>query len=248
MSHTNNTPKREGEVHQAKQEGPVINVDHDHIFFNKIHRLGRMTVLMALLCFIGLAFALSWIQGIPFDVAAALKNGIPILLMFTIAGVIENLSFAPIIGCGALYMACITGNLSNMKAPAAISAMDASEHQPGTPQGDVISMIAVCASTLVTVSIVLAGMLFLAPIVAPIYHNAFLKPAFQNIVPALFGALLFPQIAKAPKQAAIAILCPVVIRLLTGPAFWSANSSYVMVGVIAVTVWSSWQMRRHGMI
>lgn len=145
----------------------------DSRYFQSVHRLGRITVFLALTCFIGLAFALSFLQNIPFDVGTALQNGVPILLTFSISGIIENLSFAPIIGCAALYMACVTGNVSNMKAPAAMNAMEVSGAQPGTPKGDVISMIAIASSTFVTVTVVFLGMLFLAPLFAPLYENPF---------------------------------------------------------------------------
>lgn len=221
---------------------------NDSNFNNKVHNLGRLTVGLALICFVALPFILGMIEGISFDVMAALKNGLPILLTFTIAGVCENLSFAPMIGCGALYMACITGNVSNMKLPAAMNAMEVSGHASGTAKGDVISMIAVAASSVVTVVIVFLGMLFLAPLFAPIYNNPFLKPAFQNMVPALFGAIFFPQIVKAPKQAVIAVGLPVIIRLVMGAAFFSSYSSYIMVAVIIVTALASVWMKKRNMI
>ena len=102
-------------------------------FSGKVHLLGRLTVVLILACFIGLAFVLGAVYHVSFDIPAALQNGIPILLTFTIAGVCENLAYAPMIGCGALYMACVTGNLSNMKTPAAINAMEVSGHAPRHP-------------------------------------------------------------------------------------------------------------------
>ncbi len=205
-------------------------------FNSKIHILGRSTVILILACFIGLAFLLGAIYHIQFDVPAALQNGVPILLTFTIAGVCENLAYAPLIGCGALYMACVTGNLSNMKTPAAINAMEVSGHAPGTSKGDVISIIAVASSTFVTTVIVFAGMLFLAPLFAPIYNNPFLQPAFKNMMPALFGALLVPQIAKAPKQAVCPIALAIIVRIAVGASFFSTNQSFIMVGVIVLSV------------
>lgn len=61
-------------------------------FSGKVHLLGRVTVILILACFIGLPFVLGAVYHISFDVLAALQNGIPILLTFTIAGVCENLA------------------------------------------------------------------------------------------------------------------------------------------------------------
>lgn len=217
-------------------------------FSGKVHLLGRLTVVLILACFIGLAFVLGAVYHVSFDIPAALQNGIPILLTFTIAGVCENLAYAPMIGCGALYMACVTGNLSNMKTPAAINAMEVSGHAPGTPKGDVISIIAVASSTFVTTLIVFAGMLFLAPLFEPIYNNPFLQPAFKNMMPALFGALLVPQIAKAPKQAVCPILLAIIVRLAVGPAFFSTNQSFIMIGIIIASVAYSLFMRKKNLL
>lgn len=217
-------------------------------FNDKVHLFGRITVIFPLICFIGLAFVLGAVYHISFDVPNALKNGIPILLTYTITAVCQNLTYAPLIGCGALYVSCITGNLNNMKIPAAINAMEITGHAPGTPKGDIISIIAVSASTVVTTLIVFAGMLFLAPIFEPIYDNAFLQPAFQNLMPALFGALLVPQIAKSPKQAVCPIVLAIVVHLVVGADFFATNQSFLMIGIIIVSVAYSLLMHKKNLL
>ena len=142
-------------------------------FNDKIHLLGRITVICALVAFMGVPFGLAAANGIPVHVSEVLKNAVPLLLTFSIQGICENLSFMPIIGSGALYMACVTGNVSNMKVPAAVNAMEVAGYTAGSEKGDIVSMIAVSASTFVTIIIVFLGMMFLAPLFAPIYNNAF---------------------------------------------------------------------------
>lgn len=217
-------------------------------FYNKIHALGRITVVLALTSFMGVPFGIAVFNGVSMNIGEVLQNAVPILLTFTISGICENLSFMPIIGSGALYMACVTGNVSNMKVPAAVNAMGIAGYDAGTERGDVISMIAVAASTFVTTAIVFLGMLFLAPLFAPIYNNAFLQPAFQNMVPALFGALLFPYIARAPKQAVVPILVPLVVIFIVGRSFFSSNQSYIMVAVILLSVFYSYTLHKKGII
>lgn len=217
-------------------------------FYEKIHMLGRSTVVLALLCFMAVPFGLAVANGVRLDLGAVLRNGAPIFITFGVSGICENLSFAPIIGSGALYMACVTGNVSNMKIPAAVNAMEIAGCAPGTDKGDVISIIAVAASTFVTTVIVFLGMLFLAPIFAPIYNNPFLQPAFQNMVPALFGALLFPYIAKAPKQAVVPILVPIFLIFIVGREFFSSNQSYIMVAVILLSAVYSYMLHKKKLI
>ena len=91
-------------------------------------------------------------------------------------------------------------------------------------------------------------MLFLAPLFEPIYNNVFLQPAFQNMVPALMGALLFPFILKAPKQAIVPIALPIIAILVIGRKVFSSNQSYIMVGVIILSVIYSLALYKKGKI
>ncbi len=211
-------------------------------FNDKIHIIGRITVIFAILGFVGVPIGLSISSNIPIDYSTVMKNGIPVFLIFAISAVCENLSYAPLIGSGALYMACVTGNVGNMKIPAAINAMKLSNCQPGTPKADVHALLAVAVSSFVTTLIVFLGMLFLAPIFAPIYNNEFLKPAFENLLPALFGALLFPYIKSCFKQAIISVGIPIILVPLLGRKFFSSNQSFVMMAVIILSVATSYWM------
>lgn len=211
-------------------------------FNDKIHIIGRITVIFAILGFVGVPIGLSISSNTPIDYSTVMKNGIPVFLIFGISAVCENLSYAPLIGSGALYMACVTGNVGNMKIPAAINAMKLSNCQPGTPKADVHALLAVAVSSFVTTLIVFLGMLFLAPIFAPIYNNEFLKPAFENLLPALFGALLFPYIKSCFKQAIISVGIPIILVPLLGRKFFSSNQSFVMMAVIILSVVTSYWM------
>lgn len=211
------------------------NEIHKMSFYTRIHILGRLTVCMTLLFFLAVPAGLAAVNHMPVELGTILRNAVPILITFTIAGVCENLSFAPIIGSGALYMACVTGNVSNMKIPAAINAMEIAGYTPGSERGDVISIIAVASSTVVTTVIVLLGMLFLAPVFEPVYNNPFLQPAFQNMIPALFGALLFPYFKKYPKESLVPVAASVAVIFMTGRSFFGTNQSYIMIGIILLS-------------
>ena len=81
-----------------------------------------------------------------------------------------------------------------------------------------------------------------------VYNNEFLQPAFTNMVPALFGALLFPNIAKAPKQAVLPIVLPIIIIFIVGRSFFSSNQSYIMMGVIILSALYSYMLHKKGII
>ena len=217
-------------------------------FDAKIHRMGRLSTVIVWVFFLLVPAAVCTVFHLKVDLALTFKAAAPIMLIFAITGVCEKLSMSPIIGPGAVYLASSTGNIQNMKLPAALNAMNIMECEEGSEKGRVVSIIAVAASSFVTTLIVFAGMLFLAPLFEPIYNNPFLQPAFKNMMPALFGALLVPQIAKAPKQAVCPILLAIIVRLAVGPAFFSTYQSFIMIGIIIASVAYSLFMHKKNLL
>ena len=78
---------------------------------------------------------------------------------------IEVLTYAPMLGSGGTYLAFVTGNITNLKAPAAISAMQTASVKPGTEEGEILSTIAIAVTSIVTTLILPGAFLFsfLAP-------------------------------------------------------------------------------------
>lgn len=211
---------------------------------DRIHRLGRITVIVSLISFILVPIVLGMYYDISYDAIEMITKAMPIILTFTVSAVCENVSYAPIIGPGALYMSCITGNISNMKMPAAMNAMEVVGCKPGTDKGHVISIISVASSTFMTTTIVFLGMIFLSPIFEPIYNNPIFKPAFDNLVPALFGAILAPYILKNKRESIVPIFMPVILILILGRKFYSANQSYLMIAVMLGSIACSYMLNK----
>ena len=60
-------------------------------------------------------------------------------------------------------------------------------------------------SAIVTTLVILVGVILLVPL-QPVLNNPVLQPAFNNVVPALFGALALKYFAKSPKIAIIPLV------------------------------------------
>ena len=67
----------------------------------------------------------------------------------------------------------------------------------GTPENDIVSTLSVATSSLVTVVVLMLGVLCLVPL-TPVLESPVLQPAFDTVIPALFGALAFKYFSKAP--------------------------------------------------
>lgn len=204
-------------------------------FDNKVHKLGITTALMIWAFFIAVPLGASLYFKLELDYKQIFSVTLPIAITFGITGLAEKLSMAPVIGPGAVYLASSTGNVSNMKLPAAINAMRLMNCEEGSEKGRVISIIAVATSAVVTTTIVFLGMLFLAPIVTPLLTNPVVKPAFDNMFPALLGPLVLPVILKSPKASIVPFTFAIIFALVLGNSYGSLQS-FVMVGVILLTI------------
>jgi hypothetical protein len=91
--------------------------------------------------------------------------------------------------------------------------------EPGTAEHEIVTTIAVATSAITTTLVILAGVLALVPL-QPVLQSPVLQPAFDNVVPALFGALGMQYFSKSLKLTAgplalMSILCIVIPSLAT---------------------------------
>ena len=124
----------------------------------------------------------------------------------------------------------VTGNLTNLKVPCALSAMEVAKVKPGTEEGELISTISIAVSSIVTTLIIFVGVLLLSQL-QPVLESEALAPAFANILPSLFGALAVVFISKNWKIA----LAPLILMLalfISVPSLANSVSVLVPVGAI----------------
>jgi len=159
-----------------------------------------------------------------------LKGLLGVAPIYWTVGIIEVLTYAPMLGTGGTYLSFVTGNLTNLKVPCALNAMEAAKVSATSEEGEVISTIAIATSSIVTTLVIAAGVLLLGYL-QPILESPVLAPAFENIMPALFGGLGVVYISKNPKIA-IAPLVFMVILFLLVPSLASSVGILVPVGAL----------------
>ncbi len=202
---------------------------------HSVHRMGRVFGALALSLMLAIPLAVSLYFNAWPPMNALLKALLGVLPMYWTVGIIEVFTFVPMLGTGGSYLGFVTGNLTNLKVPAALNAMQAARVRPGTVEGDVISTIAIASSSIITTLIIALGV-FLLGYLQPLLESPVLKPAFDNILPALFGALGVVFISKNPKIAAAPLVFMVVLFMLV-PSLSKSVSILVPVGaLIAIAV------------
>ena len=204
-------------------------------FDAKIHRMGRLSTVIVWVFFLLVPAAVCTVFHLKVDLALTFKAAAPIMLIFAITGVCEKLSMSPIIGPGAVYLASSTGNIQNMKLPAALNAMNIMECEEGSEKGRVVSIKAVAATSIFNTHNVFCGMLLLAPMMTPRLTNTVVAPAFDNMFPALVGPMVIPVVLKNIKVAALPVALAIVFAVALGSVY-SSIQSILMVVVILLSL------------
>ena len=145
--------------------------------------------------------------------------------MYWAVGVVEVITFIPMLGAGGSYLSSVTGNISNLKLPCAINALENAGVSAKTEEGEIVSTIAIAVSSIVTTAIIAIGVILIVPL-SPILENPILTPAFDQMLPALFGALGVALISKNWKLA----IAPVALMLVLFIFIPALDSS--MVGIM----------------
>ena len=164
------------------------------------------------------------------EMSAVLKGLLGVAPIYWTVGVIEVITYTPMLGIGGTYLAFVTGNLTSLKAPSALNAMENAGVKAGSEEGEIISTIAIATCSIVTTLVLVVGVCVLTAI-APILNSPVLAPAFDNILPALFGGLAVVYVSKNWKLAMAPLLFMVVLFLAV-PSLAGSVGVLVPVGVL----------------
>ena len=195
-------------------------------YIDSVHYYGRLWGLAA--AFIILLFPVVvaiLFRALP-DPMGILQGLLGVAPLFWTVGVIEVLTYVPMLGAGGSYLSFVTGNLTNLKVPCALNAMDKAGVSPTSEEGEIISTIAVAVSSIVTTLVIALGVLLIVPL-TPVLESPALTPAFDNVLPALFGALGVVYISKNWKIA-VAPICLMLLLFFFVP--------YLNAGLVGIMV------------
>lgn len=168
------------------------------------------------------------------EMTAVLKGLLGVAPIYWTVGLIEVITYTPMLGVGGTYLSFVTGNVTSLKAPSALTAMENADVKPGSEEGEVISTIAIATSSIVTTLVLAVGVMILSYI-SPILNSPVLKPAFDNVLPALFGGLGVVYISKNWKLSVAPLLFMIVLFICV-PSLASSVGVLVPVGVIIALV------------
>ncbi len=215
-------------------------------YMDSVHRDGRIWGLV-IGCIILLfpAILMAIFETLP-DGKILIKGLIATAPMYWAVGIIEIFTFTPMLGAGGTYLSFITGNISNLKLPCAIDAMEKAGVKASEEKGEVISTISIAVSSIVTTIIIIIGVVCIVPL-TPILESPVLEPAFNMILPALFGGLAVVFISKNLKLSIAPVLIMLVLFIFV--PFLDASTVGIMVPVgVIITVITARILYKKGII
>lgn len=197
---------------------------------DKTHFVGRIWMALAITVVLAVPVSICVYYDAWPEASAVFKGLLGVAPIFWTVGIIEVFTYGPMLGSGGSYLGFVTGNITNLKAPSALTAMENAGVKPGSEEGEVISTVAIATSSIVTTLVIAVGV-FLLSFLTPILNSPVLKPAFDNILPALFGGLAVVYISKNWKIALAPGIFMVVLFLLV-PSLASSVGVLVPVGAL----------------
>lgn len=208
-------------------------------FFEKYnyrtHVYGRVGLILGIALMLGVPFAMGLVLDAMPDLSAFWKGFAQVAVVYIPSCIVEFLIYTPMLGAGGSYLAFITGNLINMKIPCMMNAKGITEAEVGTPESEIVSTLSIAASALTTTAVIAIGVLLLIPL-QPVLSSPVLAPAFDNVVPALFGALAYQYFRKGIKIVVLpliimTVLCVAVPSLIGSVGFLIIPSGAMAIGI-----------------
>lgn len=199
------------------------------------HKIGKTASIIVLIMLVGAPFLIGKYLGAYPNLAAAGKGFFSVGLVWMVSSVAEFLIYTPMLGSGGGYLAFITGNLINMKIPCAVNARDMVGAKSGTRENEIISTLSIATSSLVTILILAIGVAALTPL-RPLLQNPSLQPAFDNVVPALFGAMAYKYYRKNMKIALVPLVVMSLLFIFVPSLVGSTSFMIIPSGAMAIGI------------
>lgn len=197
--------------------------------------LGKLLLLIAMFLLLSVPIVI----GIIYDSSPNMKGVLTAIakvgIIYIPVGIVEFLVYSPMLGVSGSFLTFLTGNVTNLKVPCVMNARDIAKTEEGTPENEIISSISIATSALVTMLVIVAGVILLVPL-SPILENEALTPAFDNVVPALFGALGLKYFLKSPKIAILPFLSMSALCILVPAAISQASLLMIPAGGMALLI------------
>lgn len=231
-----------------------VNVD-EKAYYDEMHRIGFIVLGVAIIVFFALPLFICFYYDIMPKLADLLVAAGGLCAIFVPLGIAESFAEVPVMG-SSYYISLVTGNVLNLKLPAAMNALKVADVRQGTPVADAVVGVSVAVSSLVTMIMLAVGVVLLTPL-QPILESPVVSTAAGHVLPALFGCLFLGMISDDVGGGVVIhkrllaavgpfILC--IILYLLSPDIYNVLQGLVMIVCIPLVYKISKVMYKKGII
>ena len=200
-------------------------------YLDSVHRDGRIWNISVMIALFMYPILVGVLFGVLPDWHGLLMGLVATAPMYWAVAVVETFTYVPMLGAGGSYLSFVTGNISNLKLPVALNALEQAGANIRTEEGEIVSTIAIAVSSIVTTVIIILGVILITPL-TPILDAPVLAPAFAQILPALFGGLGVVFVSKNWKIAVAPVILMLVLFIFVPALNASTVGIMVPVGVL----------------
>lgn len=198
-----------------------------------LHRLGRVMLVISVCVLIAVPFVIGVLFDGTVQMSGFWRGFINVAVLYYPIAIVEFLIYTPMLGVGGSYISFITGNVTNMKIPCVMNAQDIAGTKQGSPEQEIISTISTATSAIVTTLVIVVGVILIVPL-QPMLNHPTLKPAFDYILPALFGALGLKYFIKSPLIALVSVGLVSLLCILVPSMCSQASTLMIVCGILAL--------------
>lgn len=200
-------------------------------YLDSVHRDGRIWNISVMIALFMYPILVGVLFGVLPDWHGLLMGLVATVPMYWAVAVVETFTYVPMLGAGGSYLSFVTGNISNLKLPVALNALEQADANIRTEEGEIVSTIAIAVSSIVTTVIIILGVILITPL-TPILDAPVLAPAFAQILPALFGGLGVVFVSKNWKIAVAPVILMLALFIFVPALNASTVGIMVPVGVL----------------
>ena len=200
-------------------------------YLDSVHRDGRIWNISVMIALFVYPILVGVLFGVLPDWHGLLMGLVATAPMYWAVAVVETFTYVPMLGAGGSYLSFVTGNISNLKLPVALNALEQADANIRTEEGEIVSTIAIAVSSIVTTVIIILGVILITPL-TPILDAPVLAPAFAQILPALFGGLGVVFVSKNWKIAVAPVILMLALFIFVPALNASTVGIMVPVGVL----------------
>jgi hypothetical protein len=221
----------------------ALETYYEQEFIPRAHRVGRGTLLLAMVLCLFPALYLSFVLDAWPGISVVLAAFLAVAAFVGIVWLVEPISYFPMLGVAGSYMSFLSGNIGNMRLPVVISCQTAIGAEQGSKKAEVAAVIGIAVSVLVNLAF-LIPLVLIGQALIDAMPDAMAVALKNYTLPALYGAVfvMFLGSARTRTVGLTGVIVAVVVLTLPISAIFATTAA----GVLGIGV--SFALARHAQI